>query len=253
MLIRLAELVSASHQKNIYKNNTMKKILYILALTLSLVSCGGSGGGDTPPPVVNKAPSIPTLTSPANNLLCIDNVVNFQWSASTDPEGDAITYQIQVAKDNLFSQIAHTVTSTTASKSISLEKGVAYYWRVKATDNKNAASDYSATFNFYTEGDGIINHLPFSPVLVSPTLNSTQTTATVNLQWTASDVDTSDSLAYDVYFGTANPPTIVISANQSASTLSKTVSASTTYYWKVVVKDNQGGQTIGQVWSFTTD
>jgi hypothetical protein len=89
--------------------------------------------------------------------------------------------------------------------------------------------------------------------LVNPALNSVQTAATVNLSWTASDVDASDALTYDVYFGTANPPTIVTSTNQSASTLTKTVAASTTYYWKVVVKDGKGGQTIGQVWSFTTD
>ncbi|OGS69277.1 MAG: hypothetical protein A3F91_06060 [Flavobacteria bacterium RIFCSPLOWO2_12_FULL_35_11] len=230
----------------------MKNLLYIAVLSVSLWSCGGGGDEPTPPPV-NTAPTVPTLTYPTNNLLCIDNVVNFQWSASTDSQGDAITYQIQVAKDNLFAQIAHSLTSTTTSKSITLEKGIAYYWRVKATDSKSAASNYSATFSFYTEGVGVTNHLPFSPVLVSPALNSVQTAATVNLQWTASDVDASDTLTYDVYFGTANPPTVVTSANQSAATLTKTVAASTTYYWKVVVKDGKGGQTIGQVWSFTTD
>jgi hypothetical protein len=120
-------------------------------------------------------------------------------------------------------------------------------------DSKQLSSNYSATFQFYTEGVGITNHLPFSPVLVSPALNSVQTTATVNLQWTASDVDASDTLTYNVYFGTANPPTEIVSENQTASSLSKTVSASTTYYWKVVVKDNKGGQTIGQVWDFVTD
>ncbi|MFA5299760.1 MAG: hypothetical protein WC389_16365, partial [Lutibacter sp.] len=123
----------------------------------------------------------------------------------------------------------------------------------KAMDSKQLSSNYSATFQFYTEGVGITNHLPFSPVLVSPALNSVQTTATVNLQWTASDVDASDTLTYNVYFGTANPPTEIVSENQTASSLSKTVSASTTYYWKVVVKDNKGGQTIGQVWDFVTD
>jgi len=231
----------------------MRHLLYIAALSISLWSCGGGGDDPTPPPVVNTAPTVPTLTYPTNNLLCIDNVLNFQWNASTDSQGDAITYQIQVAKDNLFAQIAHTLTSTTASKSITLEKGIAYYWRVKATDNKSASSNYSTTFNFYTEGVGITNHLPFSPVLVSPVLNSVQTAATVNLQWMASDVDTNDTLTYDVYFGTGNLPTVITSANQSASTLTKTVAASTTYYWKVVVKDGKGGQTVGQVWSFKTD
>ena len=232
----------------------MRNLLYIAILSISLGSCGGGGGDDpTPPPVVNTAPTVPTLSAPINNSLCIDNVVNFQWNASTDTEGGVITYEIQVSKNTLFSPVSHTQTSTTNSKSISLEKGIAYYWRVKATDSKSAASNYSATFNLYTEGVGISNHLPFSPVLVSPALNSVQSAATINLQWTASDVDTSDILTYDVYFGTASTPTAIVSANQLALTSSRTVTASTKYYWKVVVKDGKGGQTVGQIWSFTTD
>ncbi|HCE54433.1 MAG TPA: hypothetical protein DER05_05255 [Lutibacter sp.] len=230
----------------------MRNLLYITILSFGLTSCGG-GGDDTPPTPVNTVPTVPTLASPTNNLLCIDNVVNFIWNASTDSEGGTITYEIQVAKNNLFSPVLHSQTSTTTSKSITLEKGIAYYWRVKATDNKNASSNYSATFSLYTEGVGVTNHLPFSPVLVSPALNSVQTTTTINLQWTASDVDTGDILTYDVYFGTVNPPTALVSQNQSASSLNRNVSASTKYYWKVVVKDGKGGQTIGQVWSFTTD
>lgn len=232
----------------------MRHLLYIAVLSVSLWSCGGGGDEPTPPPV-NTAPTVPTLASPVNNLLCIDNVVNFQWNASTDAEGGVITYEIQVAKNNLFTPISHTQTSTTTNKSITLEKGIAYYWRVKATDSKSAASNYSTAFSLYTEGVGVTNHLPFSPVLVSPALNSVQTAATVNLQWTASDVDTSDTLTYDVYFGTANPPTDpVVLLNPSATSFeTPTLAASTTYYWKVVVKDGKGGQTIGQVWSFTTD
>jgi hypothetical protein len=233
----------------------MRNLLYIVALSVSLWSCGG-GGGETPTPTpVNTAPTVPTLTAPVNNSLCIDNVLNFQWSTSTDAEGETITYEIQVAKDNLFAQIAHTQTSTTPSKSITLEKGFAYYWRVKATDNKNAASNYSATFSLYTEGVGVSNHLPFSPELVSPVLNEIVHGApkTTALTWTASDVDTTDSLTYDVYFDTVNPPTAKVSASQTAKTYSAALVASTKYYWKVVVKDNKGGQTIGQIWSFTTD
>ena len=229
----------------------MRNLLYITVLSISLWSCGG---GDEPTPV-NTEPTVPTLASPVDNSLCIDSVVNFQWNASTDAEEGVITYEIQVAKDNLFAQIAHTLTSSITSKSISLEKGIGYYWRVKATDNNSASSNYSTTFSFYTEGIGITNHLPFSPGLVGPVLNEVIHGApkTIALNWTASDVDTSDSLTYDVYFGTANPPTKVTPTSQTTKTYNAALVASTTYYWKVTVKDNQGGQTIGQVWSFTTD
>ena len=231
----------------------MKKLLYISTICSILWSCGGGGGEDPPPPPpVNKAPTTPTLVTPTNNLLCIDNSVDFQWNAASDPEGDAITYQIQVAKDNQFSEIVQTLNGSSTTQSISLEKGIAYYWRVKATDSKNAASSYSSTFQFYTEGEGVTNHLPFSPVLVKPALNDVEQGATTSLEWTASDVD-NDPLSYDVYFGTSNPPTTIVSENQTGTTYSASLNASTNYYWKIVVKDDKGGQTIGQVWNFKTD
>ena len=236
----------------------MKKIIYTLvALSTVLWSCGG-GGGDTPPPPppppVNNAPATPTLVYPTDNLLCIDNVLDFDWNASTDPDGDAVTYQVQVATDALFTQLIHSVTTSTTLRTLSLEKGIAYYWRTKATDSKGASSSYSATNQFYTEGEGVSNYLPFTPVLVAPALNVVVSGAptTTNLQWTANDVD-NDALTYDVYFGTDNPPTVIESADQNSDFVSVTLAASTSYYWKVVVKDGQGGQTIGQVWNFKTD
>jgi hypothetical protein len=232
----------------------MKKLLYITVLTTVLWSCGGGGGVNPPPPTpTNHAPTTPTLTYPTNNLLCINNQLDFQYS-STDSDGDAITYQIQIATDNTFTTNLQTQTATTTSTTITLDKGVAYYWRVKATDSKSASSSYSSVYNFYTEGNGITNHLPFAPELVAPALNGLVQTATATLEWNGSDADTSDNLTYDVYFDTVNPPTTVVSTDQTSSTFTTaTLSATTNYYWKIVVKDNQGGQTIGQIWNFKTD
>jgi hypothetical protein len=240
----------------------MKKYLYIIALSTLFWSCGG-GGEDTPPPPppVNKAPTTPTLVYPTNNLLCIENPVVCQWNVSTDSEGDAITYQIEVAKDNSFTQDKQTFNGQLTTQSVSLEEDVAYYWRVKAIDSKNASSSYSSVFKFYTYGEGVTNYLPFAPELVSPGLNVVvqETAYTPNeqlnaiLQWTAEDVDTDNTLTFDVYFGTDNPPTAKEAENQSTTSLDVTLTTSTTYYWKVVVKDGQGGETIGQTWSFSTD
>jgi len=229
----------------------MKKIIYILVLSITVLSCGG--GSDTPPVPENNAPSQPTLKYPSNNLLCIDNVIDFDWNASIDPDGDVVTYQVQVATDAQFTQLAHSINSNSTLTTISLEKGIAYYWRVKAIDSKNLVSDYSVANQFYTEGEGVSNHLPFSPELINPTLNSVVTEASTNLQWTASDVDTQDSLTFDVYFSTNNPPQEKVATSISENNLNVNLTASTTYYWKVIVNDGNGGQTIGQVWNFTTD
>lgn len=235
----------------------MKKLRlysYLFAFALTLWSCGGGGGDDPDPPTppVNNAPSTPTLTAPTNALLCTDNTVQFQWSSSTDPDGDAVSYQLQIATDNQFSQNLQTSSMSTSSTTITLNRGVAYYWRVRATDSKSASSPYSATFSFYTEGDGVSNHLPFLPELKNPTQDATVTTASVTLEWEpASDVD-GDSLTYDVYLDSNNPPTTQIGDNLSGTTLDENLNASTNYYWRVVVKDGKG-ETVGQVWRFKTD
>lgn len=230
-----------------------KIILTVVALGL-IWSCGG-GDVDDPTPTIeeNESPNTPTQLYPASNELCIDNTVNFQWSASVDPEGNAISYIVEVSKNNSFSPIIETKTVTSTSTIITLEKGVAYYWRVTAKDSENATSEPSTVNGFYTEGIAVSNYAPFSPELVSPSLGSTIQTTSTTLEWSASDIE-NNSLTYDVYVGTVNPPTNVVATNQTSNKYTlDPLTASTTYYWKVVVKDNKGGQTIGQVWSFVTD
>lgn len=228
----------------------MKKYLLATFIALLLCSCGGGDSSDEVTETENRVPSVPSLVAPANNLLCIDNAVAFQWNVSSDPDSDAISYQIQISKDIQFNQIDYTNSSQTPSKIISLDKGMRYYWRVKAVDSKNLSSNYSAVFQFYTEGVGLTNHLPFAPSVVKPELASVLTGSSVVLQWSASDVDAADQLTYDVYFGTVNPPTSKVSSNQSLKTFTQSLSVASNYYWRVDVKDNKGAVTKGQVWNF---
>ena len=235
----------------------MKKIIIIFGIFVGImvIACGG-GGGDDPPsplPVTNKAPTQPNLSSPTNNMLCIDNTVVFSWNQATDPDGDAVSYSIEVAKDQGFTQKEHSLTSASTSKTIALEKGKQYYWRVKATDSKNASSSWSSTYQFQTEGVGITNYVPFPPNLIAPAKSSVVQTSSVELQWTASDPDTSDTLMFDVYFGEDAHPSNKIASNQSASTLTVHLESSKVYYWKVVVKDDKGAEAQGGIWTFTTD
>ncbi|MFG4000878.1 glycoside hydrolase family 78 protein [Flavobacterium aquidurense] len=235
----------------------MKNFIYLSIIGFLFAACGGGGGDDSDPvvvpPIVNIAPTVPALTAPADGKLCLDKIIAFQWALSTDENKDNITYQIQIAKDNSFSQIVKTLEVTTNSTSAELEKNTAYYWRVKATDSKGLSSNYTATYKFYTTGDAVVNHLPFSPELVQPSINSVSNTTTATLKWTATDVDTKDVLTYDVYFGKTNPPTAKVSENTSAISFDVTLEPTTQYFWQIVVKDNKGGETVGQVWKFKTN
>ena len=225
----------------------MKKIsLIILSFTLFSSCSSGGDEGDAQTP-----PTIPSLVYPTNNLVCINNTVEFTWNASSDAQNDAITYQLDVATDNAFTKNVITSTTTLLSKSLSLEKGKFYYWRVKAIDSKNKSDKYTAVYTFFTESQGIVNHLPFIPEVKTPVLHSNVSGSSATLSWTAVDAD-NDDLSYDVYLGTSNLPTQKVASD--LSTASYTVSSLTTgtkYYWKIVVKDGKGGTTIGPVWDFT--
>lgn len=233
----------------------MRRILYTSIYSALLCSCSGGGGGEDiipPPDEENKAPVAPELVYPSNNLLCLENTVDFQWNPVTDPDGDSISYLLEISTDNQFSQIDYTASGAAAIQTLSLDKNTAYYWRVKARDARDAESNYSSVFSFYTEGEAVTNHLPFAPMLVNPLPDTPEGAGTVSLEWTASDTD-NDPLIFDVYFGTDNPPVTLVSENQDSTAFSATVSSGTDYYWKVVVKDDKGGQTMGQVWEFSTN
>ncbi|MCL6266920.1 fibronectin type III domain-containing protein [Flagellimonas myxillae] len=209
-----------------------------------------SSGEDATPPRENRVPSAPKLVYPTNNLLCINNVLTFDWEASTDPDSDGLTYEVQVATDNQFSTLVHSGNTNSTEREITLQKGTAHYWRVGAMDTNGGKSEYSNVWQFFTEGEGQQNHLPFAPSLISPEMDSVTSTNSVVLQWSASDVD-GDELVFDIHFGTDTSPNRIATAQSETNFTLNDLNADTTYYWKIVVKDSFGASTIGSIWNFT--
>ena len=98
------------------------------------------------------------------------------------------------------------------------------------------------------------NQPPNSPSNPSPSDGATGVDINTDLSWTCTDPDAGDTLKYDVYFGTTNPPTTKVSANQTGTTYDPgTMNYSTIYYWQIISWDNHGAFTVGAVWSFTTE
>lgn len=228
---------------------------YISLFTFCMIlflSCSSNSDQEdtTTTPEENVAPGVPLLVYPSNNLVCIENILKFEWNASIDPEGDFVNYEVLIAKDNAFTDIVTTLKTSNLTSDISLFRGVMYYWKVKAIDDKNASSEYSDVYNFYTEGDGEINYLPFAPTLIYPINNSELTENTVTLNWSAEDAD-GDNLIFDIYFGTDKAALQIIAEDLSEIKFDAEINTKSSYYWKVVAKDGKGGSTIGQVWSFT--
>lgn len=97
-----------------------------------------------------------------------------------------------------------------------------------------------------------INHPPNAPGNPSPANGATGVSTAPTLSWTCSDPD-NDGLIYDVYFGTSSNPTTAIATGQSATSIATSgLSYGTTYYWKIVARDNKGNFITSSVWNFTS-
>ncbi|MDA3789059.1 MAG: Ig-like domain-containing protein [Desulfobacula sp.] len=99
----------------------------------------------------------------------------------------------------------------------------------------------------------LTNTSPNTPAVPSPADNSTDIPLNTELYWIGGDPDADNTMAYDTYFGTDNPPLTLVSEDQSGTTLNAgPLEYGTTYYWQIISKDNHGAQTQGPVWQFKT-
>lgn len=84
----------------------------------------------------NKPPSAPDLISPEDNSTIDSTQVNFVWS-SIDPDGDELTFSLELRNDqNTEVETFTEITDTTYTYS-TLMLGATYYWQVIADDGIN--------------------------------------------------------------------------------------------------------------------
>ncbi|MFD2518231.1 hypothetical protein [Salinimicrobium flavum] len=224
----------------------MRKINFLLLSGLMLLSCTAEDQ-----PVENKAPSKPLLLAPENDLFCTTDVQIFEWSRATDPEEDELVYNLEISEDKEFKNLFFSGETGNLSKTVPLKKGEDFYWRVSARDKNGNKSEYSAFRSLYTEAEATSNFLPTAAVVVSPEEGAQISGTTTSLEWTAEDAD-GDQLSFDLYFGKSVEPEL-LKENLAAFTYDVSLETGSTYYWKVIVKDEHGGITGGKVWSFTTE
>ncbi len=85
----------------------------------------------------NRPPTTPQLVAPTENEVLQSIEAVFEW-ASTDPEGNPITYTLELRNDqNDDVQVFENITETTYTYS-PLILGAQYFWQVSATDDINA-------------------------------------------------------------------------------------------------------------------
>lgn len=132
--------------------NATITILYATANRTVIVTQRGAG---------NNLPTAPTLTLPANNSTNIGTIPVFSWGASTDADGDAISYKFQYSTDNV-SWKDTVVTGTQLFFAKNLDPNTKYYWKVSSYDtheyNTSQVNNFTTgAINAYNNGQYIVS------------------------------------------------------------------------------------------------
>lgn len=202
-----------------------------------------------------KGPTAATLVFPKDNTECNTGVINanditkstvaFQWNAAQNTNSYTVTVT------NLNTNVSSTTNSEATKVAISINRGTPYSWFVTSRATQMTETAKSTVSRFYNAGSGIENHAPFPAVAVAPNRGANiATTASVTLEWSgSSDID-NDITGYDVFFGTNAEPSTLIGSVTATKIQNVSVTASTTYYWKVVTKDRAGNSSTSEIFQF---
>jgi len=229
----------------------MRTLIKTAFLAILIAGCGSGGGDDAGG---GTKPTAASLISPINNTECLtatsvsatESNVTFEWN----PADNADTYSIYVKNLKTQTQLQYNAGVNT-SMIIKLLKGVPYSWYVTSKSNATSETGTSAVWKFYNAGDGIISYIPFPADLVAPAMSSTVEGPTINLQWNGEDID-NDIVEYKVYMDTNNNPTTLKGTVTTEFLNQVSVTAGTSYYWKVVTKDGAGNTATSPVFQFKT-
>lgn len=205
----------------------------------------------------NTAPTVPELQSPVGGSQVATLTPTLQFAASTDAQGDAISYQVVIKQG---ATVVHQASVSTTSLTVpdgKLAENATYSWTVQATDIQGASSAVSAAGSFLVNA---VDDPPSVPGLTAPIAGEVLAGAGT-LNWTASvdpdPADTQISYAVEVVSG----GNVIMSATTSATSIALADFAAyaslvdgAPYSWRVVATDADGtASAAGAGGSFTYD
>jgi hypothetical protein len=95
------------------------------------------------------------------------------------------------------------------------------------------------------------NTSPNAPAYPHPSDGEASVSIHTFLGWSCSDPDL-DSLTYGIYLGTNQDPLLLVDDIENRLYFPDPLTDTTTYYWKVIARDDQGATTSSPIWQFHT-
>jgi hypothetical protein len=128
-----------------------------------------------------------------------------------------------------------------------LDHSTTYYWQIVSKDDNGETA--GPVWSFTTEEPCL--DPPTAPSNPSPSNGAGNRNENSNLAWQSGDSQCGLPVLYDVYFGESpDPPLFDSNIVEKALNLER-LKKDTTYYWRVVARDDNGS-TSSPVWTFTT-
>jgi len=220
------------------------RIFVVVLFGIALLGC--SKNDPSPPEAVN-------LVFPEQNSECTTGIdqsettseVEFRWQEANNTE----TYELRATQ--LLTNVTKTTTTTATSASLIIDKGAPYSWQVISRNTQTEVSVPSSTKLFYNAGTQT-TYAPFPATIEAPSSGENVAldgNGELTLSWSGEDIE-NDIMGYDVYHGTANPPTEIFMSTTVTNTDIQIALAAGTYYWKVVTKDREGNTSDSGIYSY---
>lgn len=201
-----------------------------------------SGGENIPPVADAGGPYVAQVNTP----------ITFIGADSYDLDGSILGYRWDWMNDGTYDTTwlpdpTASYTYTTADN---------YIVKLQVKDDDGAINNDTASVTITTTPP--TNQPPRTPAAPDPLDFSINQSIFTDLGWDGGDPDNTDTMFYDIYLGTTNPPvnydaTSGYPATQTQITFSlPQLLFGTQYYWQIVAHDNHGASTTGPIWRFKT-
>lgn len=236
----------ATAARNGYAGNSGGAGRYKAFYKTSYTAPGTLTTGSTYTEQTNSAPTVPVLTTHANyhNLAS----TTLTWTASTDANGDTLTYDVKVGTSSGATNILNYAGDTdTTSNSFTMTPQNGYFWSVRACDPYTCSSwATESSFSF-------TNSAPSVPVLTSHSNFHLLTSTTVN--FTASTDSDGDSIFYDIKLYNTSTGLLLINQSNTSNNFSNSFMPAvwTSYNFTARSRDiyTQSAWATAQNFSFT--
>jgi hypothetical protein len=158
-------------------------------------------------------------------------------------------YPIALSTQQIYKNYLQTKDGYSSKSTIDAEEtSRGDVWQCEITPSDGQIDGETKKSDFLT-----INKTPNLPSNPYPSHGATNVNINTILSWDCSDPD-GYNLTYNIYFEKGDStPDILVSSNQNETTYNPgTMAYSSTYYWKIVAKNEKGITINGTTWSFTT-